>query len=110
MAQHFLLTRQAKTLNLASEVKDGGKIFIPKRDENGNIANGNLVISEGHATGKMNINSATVGELDGLAGIGEVRAQAIVANRPYGSIEEIVEKAKVPQSIYETIKDSLSIY
>ena len=37
-------------------------------------------------------------------------AQAIVDNRPYGSTEEIVSKAKIPQSIYEKIKDRLSIY
>ena len=100
----------AATLNLASEVKDGGKIFIPKRDENSNIGNSNLVLSEGQKSGKVNINTASVAELDSLSGIGEVRAAAIIANRPYGSTEEIVEKAKVPRSVYESIKDQLTIY
>ena len=49
-------------------------------------------------------------ELDKLTGIGEVRAQAIVANRPYGSTEELVSKAKIPESVYEKIKDQVSVY
>jgi competence protein ComEA len=102
----------AKTLNLASEVKDGGKLYIPKRDdrETSPQSNGKGVTLGSMSQGKVNINSASVAELDGLNGIGEVRAQAIVANRPYASTQEIVDKAKVPISIYETIKDSLSIY
>lgn len=91
----------AQTLNLASTMKDGEKIYIPEK--NGNNASQ-------RSSGKVNINTASVGELDSLVGIGEVRAQAIVANRPYGSTEELVSKAKIPQSVYEKIKDQISVY
>lgn len=102
----------SKTLNLAEVVKDGGKIYIPEIQTIGILGKSvsqTVRISESQS-GKVNINTASEGELDSLAGIGAVRAKAIVDNRPYGATDEIISKAKVPQSIYEDIKDSLSIY
>jgi competence protein ComEA len=99
----------AKTINLASEVKDGGKVYIPAISQISDSVSQKVGGSVSQS-GKVNINTASMGELDGLPEIGESRARAIIDNRPYGSIEEIVAKAKVPQSVYEAIKDSLSIY
>ncbi|MFH2085875.1 MAG: ComEA family DNA-binding protein [bacterium] len=95
----------AKTLNLAKEIKDQEKVYIPtlRSSEFRNGAAENL--SE-----KVNINTASEEELDKLSGIGTVRAQAIIANRPYGSVEELVSKAKIPQSVYEKLKDQISVY
>lgn len=97
----------ARTLNLASEMKDGQKIYIPKESENSESQN--VGISD-NRSGMININTASASELDTLEGIGEARSAAIIANRPYGSPEEIVSKAKVPQSVYEKIKDRLTVY
>jgi DNA uptake protein ComE-like DNA-binding protein len=36
-----------------------------------------------------------------LWGIGEVRAQQIVNNRPYTSLEELMTKAGIPKNVYE---------
>lgn len=99
----------ARTLNLASEVKDGGKIYIPRRDESGSRGSGDRT-PEGQGTGLVNINTAGVGELTGLWGIGEARAGAIVANRPYSATEELVSRAKIPQSVYDKIKDKVAVY
>lgn len=100
----------ARTVNLAAELEDGAKIYIPSTIGNGNpkseILNPRQILN----SKLININTASVGELDGLVGIGEVRAQNIVANRPYGSTAEIVGKAKIPESVYEEIKDSLTLY
>ena len=102
----------AKTLNLAEEVKDGGKVYIPSRDENNNQApNSNNQTSSNVQNSKLiNINTASVGELDSLPEIGEARVKAIIANRPYGSSAELVSKAKIPASVYAKIKDLVSIY
>jgi len=102
----------ASTLNLASEVKDGGKIYIPEKNVNNNqssIINNQTNLNNQNSK-LININTASVSELDSLVGIGEARVQAIINNRPYGSLEELVSKAKIPQSVYDKIKDSLSIY
>lgn len=98
----------AKTINLASEVKDGAKVYIPEKSQitNSQIPNSKQI----NNSNLININTAGMGELDTLAGIGEARAQAIIDNRPYGSIEELVSKAKIPQSVYEKIKDKISVY
>ena len=98
----------AKTLNLAEEVKDGGKVYIPEKSQiiNSQMANG----EQGKSTNLININTASVGELDSLPEIGEARAKAIIANRPYGSSAELVSKAKIPASVYAKIKDLVSIY
>lgn len=98
----------AKTINLAEILKDGGKIYIPAKVE-GKVQGVSSVKVE-VSSGRVNINNASLGELDSLTGIGEVRAKAIIENRPYGSVEEIVDKAKIPRSVYEEIKDKVSVY
>lgn len=98
----------AKTVNLAEIVKDGGKIYIPTKSE-GKVM-GDSAAKSLSGDGKVNINMASISELDGLTGIGEVRAKTIVDGRPYGSTSELVSKAKIPQSVYEGIKDQVSVY
>ena len=55
----------------------------------------------------MDINTASEKELASLKGIGDVRAKAIIKNRPYKGKDEIVAKAKVPKAVYEGIKDQI---
>lgn len=55
----------------------------------------------------MDVNSASEKDLASLKGIGDVRAKAIVKNRPYKGKDEIVAKAKVPQNVYDAIKDQI---
>lgn len=65
-------------------------------------------------SGKININTAGVEELINLPGIGEVRAEAIIAYREaYGGFvaaEEIMEVRGIGQSTYEKIKDLITIH
>jgi competence protein ComEA len=98
----------AKSINLAEVLKDGGKVYIPVKSVN--QPSSESVSQSNQKDQKVNINTASMSELDGLTGIGEARARLIMDNRPYGNIDELVSKAKIPQSVYETIKDSVSIY
>lgn len=50
------------------------------------------------------INAASQVLLEALPGIGPVRADAIIAGRPYASTEELVERQVVPASVYEQIR------
>lgn len=101
-----------KNLNRAAKLVDGQKIYIPKRGEvgNGRLEAGGTKSGSvaGAISGLVNINTATLAELDGLPGIGAVRAQAIIDNRPYSSPEELLGKKVIPQSVYEKIKEKIT--
>ena len=56
----------------------------------------------------INLNSATIEELDQLPGIGQTTANKIIKNRPYSSIDELLTKKAVNKSIYEKIKALIS--
>ena len=56
----------------------------------------------------MNINLATMDQLDTLPSIGAVTAQKIIDGRPYASAEELLSRKVVGQSTYDKIKDKVS--
>ena len=56
---------------------------------------------------QIDINSATVKELEKLKGIGSKRAAAIVKNRPYTGKDDLVTKKVLTQKIYDGIKDRI---
>ena len=65
------------------------------------------------ASGIININTASLMELDDLPGIGPVKAQAILdyreQNGPFGAIEEIMNVPGIGQAIFDAMKDSLTV-
>ncbi|MFV0279672.1 MAG: ComEA family DNA-binding protein [Rhodoblastus sp.] len=55
----------------------------------------------------LDVNSATVEQLEALKGVGKARAAAIVKGRPYKGKDELVQKGVVPQNVYDDIKDKI---
>ena len=102
----------AKNINLAQELTDGGKFYIYSEAEL--VAGGSPEgVEPGTVAGvvsRVNINTASFSQLDSLWGIGEARAKAIIANRPYQTLEELRGKANIPANVYEQIKDQISLY
>lgn len=98
-----------KNINLAEKLIDGGKIYIPAANETGKVEEvvGSKVL--GTTTQLVKLNSASIDELESLIGVGQVRAKAIIDNRPYQSLEELVTKAKIPQKIIDDNRDKLSL-
>ncbi len=105
-----------KNFNLARTLQDQEKIYIPNQEEteSGEIrvmtqlqsAAANNVLG---ASEKININSASVEQLDTLPGIGLVTAKKIIQNRPYNSLEELMDKKSVGKSVFEKIKELIQI-
>ncbi len=98
-------------INLARPLIDGEQIVVPEIIENGESSD---LPSASEETGKVNINRASVSELETLSGIGETRGRAIVQyreeNGPFASIEDIMEVPNIGAGIFEGIKDQITVF
>jgi len=114
-----------KYLNRAAKIVDGQKLYIPKINEVNtnsdqqlgeetakNVEGYQTVSSDFSAQGSglININTASVKELDTLWGIGPVYAQNIVEQRPYSNIEELLSRKVIKQNVFERIKEQITVY
>ena len=86
---------------------DAKKTEAPKTDAKKADAAKPDAKAETKAAAPMDINSASEKELATLKGIGDVRAKAIVKNRPYKGKDDLVTKKIVPQGVYDDIKDQI---
>lgn len=100
--------RIEKTINMASEVSDGDKIYMPFEGEiveqtpiTEESSGNNISVNDG----LVDINTATQAELDGLPGVGPVTIDKIVSGRPYSSVQELLSKEILGQATYEKVKD-----
>lgn len=108
-----------KDINLAYEVSDGEKIYIPNLSEEAveSQEQGNLSTSASStgtsSNGKVNINKATVSELTNVPGIGASTAQKIVSyrdeNGKFKSVEDIKNVSGIGASKYESMKDYITV-
>ena len=57
----------------------------------------------------LDLNTATAAQLNALPGIGDTRAAAIIAARPYASINDLLTKKVVTQAIFDKIKGSITV-
>lgn len=118
-------------LNLASVLKDGQKVAVPRKrsPETGSagliagkgpagpVASGASHIPEGSvgaaAAGVVNINTAGPAELETLPGIGPSLAQRIVryreTNGPFADPSDIKKVSGIGDKKYEQLKDFISI-
>jgi DNA uptake protein ComE-like DNA-binding protein len=51
----------------------------------------------------VNLNTATVAELDALPGIGDVLANRIVQQRPYASVDDLHKVARIPAKVFPLV-------
>lgn len=97
----------AREVNLAAVVDDGQKIYIRAvADEKSTTGS----VMGAKTSGKINLNTASLGELDNLWGVGQTRAGQIIKNRPYTKVEELMTKKVVTKAVFEKIRDQITVY
>ena len=110
----------SSAVNQAQPVSDGQQIYVPTQEE---VEEGTLPVAiqpaesgngtEASADGMVNINTADVSALKGLSGIGDAKAQAILAYREehgsFSSIEEIMQVPGIKESTFSAIKDKIAV-
>jgi competence protein ComEA len=95
-------------LNLAAVLTDAQQVLVPKRGEAVAAAGSGAVTSP-----IVNLNTATLDELDTLPGIGEVLAQRILDHRqehgPFAAVEDLLEVSGIGEKRLEDVRDKVTV-
>lgn len=108
------------SVNQAQPLSDGQQVYVPTVQE---AEEGNLVPAATEAQGAgnstatedgiVNLNTADAETLKTLSGIGDSKAQAILAYREehggFSSIEEIMQVPGIKESTFAMIKDKIAV-
>ena len=110
-------------VNLAAKLSDGQQVVVPKRGAAGVVAasgsaSGSAGVG-GSATGGsapaaiVNLNTATLTELDALQGVGPATAQKIIdyrtANGPFKTIEELKNVSGIGDAKFAALKPYVTV-
>jgi competence protein ComEA len=101
-------------LNLAAPLSDGERIYVPRVGETVSIAVGDAPDSSDAApTGPIDVNHATVEQLDVLPGIGPATAAAIVDHReqngPFATVDDLEEVRGIGPAKLAAIRDLVTV-
>jgi competence protein ComEA len=95
-------------LNLARRLRDGERIEVS--GEAAEVAAALATMAPGE---KLDINSATMEQLDRLPGIGEAYSRRIVDSRladgPYQTVDDLVTRRVIPAATLDEIRDMVSV-
>ncbi|MGH2783684.1 MAG: helix-hairpin-helix domain-containing protein [Actinomycetota bacterium] len=108
------------SINLARPLTDGERVYIPRRGEippaataGGDPTGATGDGGSGGASDKVNINTATVSQLEELPGIGEVIAQRIVDYRtqhgPFKTVRDLLKVEGIGEKKFESIQDYVTV-
>ena len=108
----------ASSLNLASKVTDGQKVYVPAAREAQVASEAASAAATGAAAatssgGLININLATVDELQTLSGVGESTAKAIVeertSNGEFTCIEDLMRVSGIGEKKFAKLRDQICV-
>ncbi len=104
------------SLNLASVLSDGEKIYVNRRghkDKEGAAKEEDGTMVQTESLAGVNINTADMGTLQTLSGIGEVKAKAIISYREknggFKSIDELKQVDGIGETTFQRLKDEITV-
>jgi competence protein ComEA len=104
-------------INLAQEVRDQQQIHVPRKGEAAPqppaSGPGSAVTPGSPVAKKININTATLADLDTLPKIGPITAQHIIdyrtKNGPFKKIEDLKNVSGIGDATFEGLKDLITV-
>jgi competence protein ComEA len=108
-------------VNLARALTDGEQIVVPVKGQGGGGGSGAAAGAgasggnggAGAAGGKVNLNTASVAQLDALPGVGPSTAQKIVADRtengPFRTAEDLMRVPGIGPKKFDSLKDLVTV-
>ena len=104
-------------VNLAAKVSDGEQIVVPARGRSAPAvaATAGAATAAGPAVpaAPVNINTATLEQLDALVGVGPATAQKIIdyrtANGPFKTIDDIKNVSGIGDAKFAAMKDNITV-
>ena len=124
LAGGLLENADTSNINLSMKVNDEMVIIIPKKEEkdinndyviknDAEIKQNNSINENPKSVGKVSINNASLEELMGISGIGEVKAKKIIEYRnshgKFNSLEELTNVSGIGTKTLEKIKEYLTL-
>lgn len=115
----FTEAANQEKVNLAKKLKDGSQVNVPALKGSKKVITGTnasadkaSVGSQQKQAGLVNINTASITELDSLPGVGEVTAQKIIEYRQqhyFTRIEDIMQVKGIGEAKFNKMKDRLTV-
>jgi competence protein ComEA len=100
-------------VNLAQKITDEQVIYVPIIGETPPTNQASQTSEAGSSGGKVNINSATLEELQTLSGIGAKKAQDIIdyreAQGPFSTVEDLGEVSGFGEKTIEKLRDAITV-
>jgi competence protein ComEA len=113
-------------INLAAALFDAAQVFVPRRGSVGTRASiprplpgvnappsPNANTPEGASSARVNINTASMSDLDTLSGVGPSTAKAIIEyrtkNGPFGSIEDLLNVRGIGPAKLDAMREQVTV-
>ena len=109
--------RRRRPLNLAAPVADGSRVYVPRRGEHATAGRRRAGAAAGVAAaapaGPLDLNAATLEQLEALPGVGPATAQAIIdAPQPTvasGRVDDLLDVRGIGPAKLEQLRDLVTV-